>query len=508
MTQKTENIAYTDVVCQPAEKTFTAISSIASGETVIIDFDETLFLHNSTEEYLNSLQPRFLGALLLFALSFLKPWNWLMPKPYRGEVSRDWFRVILATILFPWTPFLWQRKAKKYSLDWCNKSLFSALASMTESPIIIASNGFEFIIAPVIQHWDLPVDQVIACRFWRGVSDRFTGKLALVTDALGQDTLKNALVITDSEDDLPLLRSVGKPCLTRWPEARYRRAMGDIYFPFFYTEKVKQLNRNYLTKVILAEDLVFLMLCTSWLSPNPVLHGISMAFLMTAFWCVYEVGYMENDLVAEQLESTPTLAQTYLDNKDRINLIQPWYWAVLFSIPGVLLLQAAQFPLAWSLKPLVESFQNLDWLAAIADTAKWMAFLLLVRFTFWVYNYVNKPTRIWLYPLLQVYKCFGFLVLATTNLIGSMFFAAQTLSRWICYFVYRYSKGSWYKVGQILRCVIFALLVVAVAFGLNDFSLLASWQLGVIFTYVVIKSIREMKLVIKDFGMINDPSKS
>ena len=75
-----------------------------SGEDglILLDLDETLFLRNSTEEYLNTLKPRILGAILLILLDVLRPWNFL-PGNLKGEVSRDWLRVIIKTLIFPRT---------------------------------------------------------------------------------------------------------------------------------------------------------------------------------------------------------------------------------------------------------------------------------------------------------------------------------------------------------------------------------------------------------------------
>ena len=75
---------------------------------IIIDFDETLFLRNSTAEYLNSLRPRLFGLLLLQLLYFIQPWNWL-PKPFRGSKIRDWFLVVVTTLVMPWTFLAWQK---------------------------------------------------------------------------------------------------------------------------------------------------------------------------------------------------------------------------------------------------------------------------------------------------------------------------------------------------------------------------------------------------------------
>ena len=42
-----------------------SIAQASPDTSVIVDFDETLFLLNSSAEYLNSLQPRFIAAIIL-----------------------------------------------------------------------------------------------------------------------------------------------------------------------------------------------------------------------------------------------------------------------------------------------------------------------------------------------------------------------------------------------------------------------------------------------------------
>ncbi len=500
------SLAQSSFFCSNAD-TITAIEEASSHTTIILDFDETLFLRNSTEEYLNSIQPRLLGAMVLFLLSFLKPWNWLIGN-LRGEGSQDWIRVVVTTILFPWTPFLWRLRAKSIAEYHANTVLLQSLKDKKGVKIVIATQGFGFIVEPILQHFDISIERTIACRFLEGGTDRQRGKKILLTEALGDFALKDSVVVTDSMDDLPLLESVAKPCLTQWPEAKYFRAMGDLYIPFFYIERVKQPGENYLVKVIVAEDLLFVTLSTSWLSSNPIIHAVSMTFLMASFWCIYEIGYMENDLIAEKIEATPKLSKTYQKYKSRISLWQPWVWAVIFSIPGIILLNTIQVAPFSDIHLFLGELRKFDINQIIVPLLSWILFLILVRLTFQVYNYVNKPTRIWVYPVLQIYKCFGFLILTTTNLTGSMLFASQSISRWVIYLIYRYSKGSWNKVGQILRCILFGILIVAVTLGTQGSSIILSWQTGCIFLYATLKSTREFRTIFGQMGLIYDKAKS
>ncbi|MGL6338933.1 MAG: haloacid dehalogenase-like hydrolase [Waterburya sp.] len=194
---------------------------------IILDFDETLFLHNSTAEYINSLRPRLIGFLLLIFLKLIRPWNWL-PYPFRGIQIRDWFLVTIPTILLPWTLPLWRKKAQKLAEDYVNTELLTAVNQNPLPPIIVASLGFNFIINPILQHLPLRHDLMVGCRFWQGAKDRGKGKLLMLQEALSDSKLQSAIVITDSEDDLPLLHTVAQPCLIIWPLAKYIPPFQDI----------------------------------------------------------------------------------------------------------------------------------------------------------------------------------------------------------------------------------------------------------------------------------------
>ncbi len=467
------------------EEAINLVTNVPESTPILVDFDETLFLRNSTEEYLNSLQPRILGTILLGFLSLLKPWNWL-PGSMKGDVSRDWMRVLITTLFFPWTLIIWQWKAKRLAQNYENTALIQALKSRADCSIFIATLGFNFIVSPIIKHLPLKINSVISCRFWPGGIDRVKGKLQMVIDALGKDAVANSLVITDSNDDESLLLSASQPCLVLWSKAKYVPAMADVYIPFFYIEKVKQPNQQFLLKVILTDDLLFLILSSSWLSPQPIFHALSMTFLMLSFWCIYEIGYMENDLIAEYLEKKPKLSKTYQRYKQRINLWQPWIWSVLLALPGIFFLEFTQKNFPNQNLNLVLNKSQL--LATITHFGLWFGLLLLVRGSFWIYNRVDKKTRVWLYPVLQLYKCFGFLVVTVTNIVGVMFFVAQVVSRWIPYIIYRYANADWPQgMGLLFRYLLFSFLMIAVALGNQNIYILWNWQTGLIFALCLIR---------------------
>ena len=53
----------------------------------------------------------------------------------------------------------------------------------------------------------------------------------MVAEVVGEAALAEAIVVTDSLTDAPLLAAVKTPCLVQWPEAQYVPAMEDFYAP-------------------------------------------------------------------------------------------------------------------------------------------------------------------------------------------------------------------------------------------------------------------------------------
>ncbi len=419
----------------PCTQALDDLRTASEQQVILLDFDETLFLRNSTEEYLRTVKPQALAALILLALNRLKPWTWWVKT--NSHALRDWCRVVVMTLLFPWTLLLWRRRARSLSGEFTNEGVLEAIRENPNTPqVIVASNGFRFIIAPLLKAMKMPATQLIACRFWQGHRDRQQGKTSLVTADLGEAAVAQALLLTDSQDDALLLDRVATPLLVVWPAAQCVSALRSAYIPLFYMQRVKKKGtQNFLKKTLMNEFLP-LVLTLSWGSPHPLLHSIGLALLFFSFWCIYEIGYMENDLVAEHHESNPTLSDNYLKYKGKINYSEPWLWATVSAIPALLLWQ-------WIAPDVGPGPLNLmvQGPAQIAlSLVIWLVTLLLLRLTYWVYNYIDEQTRVWIYPVLQIFKYASFLLLTPGNLVVVLYFSSQVIARWIPYLIYRNSQ--------------------------------------------------------------------
>jgi phosphoserine phosphatase len=478
------------------------ITTATDNPPIIVDLDETIFLRNSTEEYLNTLQPRVLGWLLLTFLNFIKPWNFL-PGKIKGDVSRDWVRVVVATLIFPWTLILWQWKAKKLARIYANNTLIQALTQNKNSRVILATNGFGFIVNSLSKHLPITFNDVIACRFWQGATDRRRGKEFLLTEFLGSDEVARSIAVTDSTNDYPLLALVAMPCLVIWQEAKYVPAMADVYIPFLYLERAKRPNKKYFLRVILCDDFLVLILALSWLSSHPILHGISMLFLMLSFWCIYELGYVENDIIAEKFEKKPQLSETYQRYKNRINVKEAWLWAIFFAIPGLIILALSK--LIFNQTNFVDAVMGIDIKIVLINMTLWIGFLVVVRSTFWIYNYVDKQTRTWLYFILQIYKSFGFLIITPINVIGVILFASKAICAWIPYFIYRFTKSTWIEdlPISVLQTFLFGFLIITIALGTQNISILINWQTLVILLFCAYRARRQFWKIIRQVHLIS-----
>jgi hypothetical protein len=231
-------MAQKNIVQINPESAILAIANATRNNSVILDFDETLLLRNSTAEYINNLRPGLVGIMLILLLKVIRPWCWL-PGRFRGDQTKDWYLVVIPTILLPWTLLLWQQKARQLAENYSNAAIISAVNSNPNASIIVASLGFNFIIKPILEQMPLSYDQLVGCRFWSGASDRLQGKLSMMQNVLSESAIKSAILVTDSEEDLPLLQVVEQPCLTLWSAAKYV----DPFQDFWLYRLFKQLKR-------------------------------------------------------------------------------------------------------------------------------------------------------------------------------------------------------------------------------------------------------------------------
>jgi hypothetical protein len=286
----------------------------------LLDLDETLYLRNSTEDFIDGAHPAVIALLLLRVLEALQPWRWT-----GGHATRDVWRVGLLLGLFPWTLFIWRRRVGQLARRFANRPLIATLEARQDLPVVVTV-GFRAIVGPLVAALGLVDARIVAARS-SSFLDRRDGKLRMVLDALGADTVRRSLVITDSPQDLPLLDTCARPLRTLWPEARYRPAFSAVYLPGRYLVRVKRPGERYVGRSILREDFALWLVTSIALAPLPAFHILGLLMLLVSFWAIYEQGYVDNDRIAEAFETDPQLSTAFGAVEVATPLLAPWIWA-------------------------------------------------------------------------------------------------------------------------------------------------------------------------------------
>lgn len=438
---------------------------------VLLDLDETLYLRNSTEDFIDSASPGLLALLLMRILDVLKPWRWT-----GGEATRDVWRVRVISTLLPWTVHRWKRRAAELAGQFANLRLIAALKTPGRTPII-ATVGFQPIVAPLIAALGLPQVRIVAARL-SSFADRRDGKLRLVLNALGHDTVRRALVITDSAQDLALLDACARPLRAVWPEARAHRALRGVYLPGQYLTLVKRPGARYIWRGILQEDFAFWVLSSLALAAMPFPHVLGLVFLLISFWAIYELGYVDNDLIAARYESDPKLSSAFLDAPVATPRWQPWIWALACAVIALLLLR-------WPGQ------------IAVIDLVKWTAVLLATHAWFILYNRFDKSSRVWLFSGLQFARTAAFVVLVPIVPIGAAALGAHVLAKWVPYYVYRLGGKDWPETPfHLTRLLFFVVLALLLAFAEGPASVL-TWTGAALLGWNLYRARQELKMACK-----------
>jgi hypothetical protein len=339
--------------------------------SVLIDLDETLYLRNSTEDFIDSARPALLALILMRLLDAIRPWRWT-----GGDATRDVWRVRCILLFFPWTRARWPRQAARLAHAAANSALIDALNERARGadnePPVVATIGFEFIVTPLVAALGLPPrTRIIAARH-SVFAERAAGKLSLLSTVLGQGRIWRSLVLTDSAQDRPLLETCALPLHTVWPQARFQPAFSNVYLPGQYLSRVKRPGERYISRSILQDDFaVWVLASLGFTLAQPLLHFAGLLCLLLSFWSIYECGYVDNDRVADQFEREPKLTREYREAPVATPRWAPWVWALLSGAAGAALLRGA------------------DLEGLYAFTA-WVAVLLATYSVFLIYNRLER----------------------------------------------------------------------------------------------------------------------
>jgi hypothetical protein len=403
---------------------------------VIVDLDETLYLANSTEDYINLLRPYILACYVLRALDIVQPWRWT------HQSHRDNWRVMLVTVLFPWTILKWKRFCRTTGTERFNARLLSTLLAR-DGRVIVATNGYRRLVQPLLMNSPAAEFELISCGL-RRFKDRGGGKAALVSQRIGKDIIAQSAVITDSMDDRDILELCRLPILTKWEGVTRNRKPRDFaYIPVDYLHRVKQPNQR-VWRILLREDVApWVLLCLSAIAVTGS-HVLGSILLFASLWAVYEAGYFDNDNCAVKYETDPKVKPEFYWFSNRYLEIYCWVWALGLGAIASMMLRPSDF---------VPAF------------ACWCLALVACRLCYHLYNRIDKASRVFLYPALQAFRFGAPIVIVEISSVGVAIIISQILPRWFEYSLYRFNHqpgipSSWPKTPtRTIRLVTFVLLM-------------------------------------------------
>lgn len=411
---------------------------------VIVDLDETLYLRNSTEEFIGLALPNIVAAYLLRFLDLASPWRFI-----GGPKCRDNWRILLVLTLFPWTYLRWKKHCRITAPMFINTNLRNALQAHS-THLVVASNGYQILIRPLLRAFDLPSAVLVCCQLFR-FKDRRDGKLALLEKVVDRKIIAQSLVVTDSYTDADLLRVCKTPCLTVWREALFIRAFdGLVYLPTDYLGKVKRPKQRANRTLLIYDILPWVLVGLS--ASLGIIEALGLIALFLSMWSIYEIGYFDNDQCAINYEKDPKLTPDAATFNGRHFKIKAWLTALALGAIAIALINPDTFSKLYAI---------------------WVLTLLALQGTYWIYNRIDKATRVWIYPALQLFR-FGalFAVIPIAPVAYAVVFS-QVFCRWINYIIYRQQRSAggetkWPKTAdQAIRLVTCFMLLLPLLLGGN-----------------------------------------
>lgn len=201
-------------------KSFETLEGVATPAPLILDFDETLWLRNSTEEFLHAMRPSGRERRVLALIERYGPWR-LARRRDRRTHWRDWMRIASMVRLRPGGLAAWDRGCSGLAMRHVNAPLLR-LAREHERETVVVSNGFAPIIRPLLDGMGLGRVRLVAAPIRSGALWRCRGKLHNLTARMGPEMLGQSMVVTDSAEDADILAAARYAYLIKWPEALFR----------------------------------------------------------------------------------------------------------------------------------------------------------------------------------------------------------------------------------------------------------------------------------------------
>ena len=409
-----------------------------SDEIVFVDFDHTLLAANSTELFIVSCKPAAVASVFEVLIRRCVPWSRLgIANPHR---VRDYLCVMSLAILMPWNVLLWRRNAPAVFERLASSDLSTTLRSVRMSRITIISFGMKFIIRALLAKSALANVKVIATPALSPPSYFSQGKRSLAVAAVGDAATRASTLITDSREDEDLLAYCRDGILISQQGAT-TCASKLLFFPLRYFARVKY-NRAYLVDQILLVDLAISVLSLASSLSSFFCFLLICPFFVISLNCIYEIGYFENDMHAAATEAKPVLSDKVAEYRDYPVAVDSWVWAIGLAAAGLFVAMSTNTITAALLLP---------------SLALWVAALVAIRATFYLYNRINTQRRVAVYPILQMLKYGSIFLLFSPHTLGVVLVVSQIATLWTNYIIYRHGGQNGPFQKNLFRLQFFAI---------------------------------------------------
>ena len=457
---------------------------------VFVDFDYSLFLSNSTEEFIGSARPAFLAVLLLKILAILRPW-FLLSRDRGYFLWRDAIRVWTILIFMPWTLLLFKRAARKIFERHVNRELGNRLQESQKTEVIVISFGFAFIIRELIADSPFARSKLVASSIWHPTALRQQGKLAYLKASSAPVDPETDIVITDSdEDDADLLARFKNAFHVNWPNVKTGTVHEGIYVPFYYLAMIKRSPEFFVKSTLLEEYPIFVLAFLLY-QPLQWEFVISGSLLFLAFLTVYEIGYHENDHIGVRYEQTPKLSAEFFQQKAYRVEPYAWYWMVALTASAIFILDQEQVEMLLKRIGIAETHSVLFGDAVLIGL--WVLVAILARLNFLVFNHVPLAWRIFVFFPLHLFKYFSPAVIFSLQPAGLALLSAQVVRTWSAYAIRRSGGDPEFSATQLIRLMFLVFLLISFGLLTSFESIFSSWQTWVIIAWCIVRAIPEMK---------------
>lgn len=421
----------------------------------ILDFDETLWLRNSTEEFLHAVRPNIIAAIVLQILGQLKPWRLISRQ--HPEYYRDWIRIAAVLIVAPWSYFTWRHTAARIGPRYANTALLDAIRQTAPGRIFVASYGFTFIIRPLLAAIGGDMELVASASLRRGAALRRVGKGRALTTLLGPVMVKDSIVVTDNFVDRDLCMLSDHGIYVQWREAEYRQAGLSPMLPLSYTARIKRPTERYVLHGILGYDYAVLWLAFALLRPSMIATSIAIGFYLLAFFAVYEIGYYDNDHVGLAREKKPVVSPEFSELGHNFKPAWAWIFGIFLAAIGAAVQTLGESSATTRIGDL-SGFNLFAWYWSMA-----LALLIVTRLTFMWFNSLTPRLRIVPMLILQVQRTLGYALMLAIDVAGAVLCVSHAIGRWVPYVIYRFGGDRRDFPAHIATLVVFMVCLPMVA---------------------------------------------